>query len=552
MAAELDLALGDPLRPSGPLTFAQAVADDQDEQVPELSLRALRDWGYQRYQVPESVGGRLSSLEELMSLGRVVARRDPAVAVIANSALAAAMPVWLAGDAEQRKAVADSVLGGRRVALGLTEPDHGADLLASEVTGSLESEGYRLNGTKWLINNVRPAQYLCLLLREPEREGLRSLSLLLVDLDTLDPATYELLPRIHTHGVRGADIAGITFRNALVPASARIGRPGRGLEITAQSLLVTRTLIPGLSLGALDTGLRCTADFVRRRHLYGKAVEEIPYVQDELAAVFLDAMVAEAVSRSCVRILHFLPELSPVSSAVAKYLVPHMAEKAMGRLARVLGARYFLREGHWSGIFEKLLRDVRLFGLFDGSEPVVLSALAAQVSCLAERDVDPRRADDVFRPGHATVGNAIAPGVFDAVADDDPVTTDLLAVCDALDERSRRGDALRDAAGALREAGADLFEGAQRSVDPRSQAGQRLGERYARVFAAVCWAKSWLADSARVPPEWAAAGLLALLRPHVRMPQPVSAALFGELTRQFSHQPSFPSPRVAAKETPAW
>lgn len=537
-ARELEAFLGDPMRPAGPLTFGQAVADDREERFPGASLAALHAWGYSAYQVPAELGGRLQSLEELLSLGRVVAARDPTVAVIANSPVAAAMPVWLAGTPAQRRAVAAAVLRGERVALGLTEKEHGADLLASETTARWAEAGYVVNGSKWLINNVRMARFLCLLVREPERQGLRSLSLLLVDLARLPPDSYELLPRISTHGLRGADIAGIRFRDALVSGQACIGRPGRGLELTAQSLVVTRTLVPALCLGALDTALACTVDFLRQRRLYGGLAADIPYVQDELAAAFLDLLVAEVVVRSCVRVLHLLPDLSPISSGVAKYVVPHLTETRMRTLATVLGARHYLRQDHWFGIFEKLLRDVRLFSLFDGSGPVVLSALAAQVSCLSAPGTDPTGADALFDSGleAGSEGHPFGSREFPTVADEDPVTAGVEAASAALERRAAGDAALRGAADLLLAESRAVRARAGRALDPRSEAAQRLAERYARLFAAVCLARDWLApkapDRSRLPPAWLSAGLVALLKPGARMSRPTSKALFQELLRR--------------------
>jgi len=488
--------------------------------------------------VPAVHGGSLTSLDELLAIGRVVAGRDPTVAVIANSPLAAAMPVWLAGTAAQQSSVATAILDGQHVALGLTEVDHGADLLATEVTGLRTANGFVLHGTKWLINNVRLARYVCLLVREPARDGVRSLTLLLLDMDRLPASSYEYLPRIRTHGIRGADIAGIRFHGAVVPETACIGKPGRGLELTAQSLLVTRTLVPGLSIGGLDTALRCTVDFLQTRALYGSQATDIPLVQDELAATFLDLSVAAVVANCCVQTLQTLPGLAAVASAVAKYLVPHLATARMRTLSTTLGARYYLCDGHWSGIFEKLLRDVRLFALFDGSEPVVLSALAAQASCLTQ-PTDPRRADELFNGNRAGPG-ALGIQPFDIAADDDPVTGGLAEVCCHLERHSAGYADLHAAVGLLRARGADLIERARIPVDPRSALGQQLGESYAQVFAAVCLSRSWINSAlGDEDPSWLAAGLVTLLRPGSRMPRPTSQTLFAELTRQCSDRVVF-------------
>jgi alkylation response protein AidB-like acyl-CoA dehydrogenase len=535
LARELDDYLGDPRSPRGPLTFAQAVSDDQGATFPRASLDSLNRWGYSAYQVPASCGGRLTSLSELVALGRVVAGRDPAVAVIANSPFAASMPVWLAGTPAQQRDVASVILDGQAIALGLTEREHGADVLASELTARRTGHGYVLNGSKWLINNVRLARYLCLLVREPERDGLRSLTLLLVDLHTLSSSTYDLLPKISTHGICGADVAGIRFHEAVVPESACIGRPGRGLELTAQSLMVTRTLVPGLSLGVLDTALKCTVDFLKGRNLYGEAATDIPWVQDELAAAFLDLSAAEVVLESCVRALHLLPAVAPVASVVAKYVVPHLATTRMRNLSTTLGARYYLREGHWSGIFEKLLRDVRLFGLFDGSEPVVLSALAAQASCLNRSDTDPRHADQLFQLDRSSQ-QPFDLRLLETVADEDPITAGLDDVCAALTKIAGGKDDVLAAAGLLARRGSTLLNRARGSVDPKSERGQRLGETYAQVFAALCLARAFLASVDLGLPETGlqclTAGMVALLSPGARMPRPTSRVLFDELMRQ--------------------
>jgi alkylation response protein AidB-like acyl-CoA dehydrogenase len=522
-AEQLELALGDPHQPTGPLTFGAAMAGDHAERWPHSSLDRLRAWGYPAHLVPASLGGRLTSLEELLALGRVVARRDPTVAVIANSPWASGTPVWLAGTPAQQRDYADAVLRGQWMSLALTELDRGADLLSSDLTARRVSGGYMLDGAKWVINNVRLARFVCLLVREPSLTGLRSLTLLLVDMERLPTGSYELLPRIHTHGIRGADIAGVRFLDAFVPSSAVLGRPGRGLDLTIRSLMTIRTLVPGLSLGAFDTGLRCAFDFLRHRRVRQERAIDLPHVREELAAADLDLRVAETVAICCVRILQHLPALAPIASAVAKYLVPHLAEQRLRRLAGVLGARYLLRQDHWYGLYDKLVRDARLFSLFDGSEPVVLSSLAAQVSCLTEPGTDPAAADEVFQPAFAPRPYPSGLAALGTASDLDPVTAGLDGACAGLELRAGSGRA----AALLRQAGRDLLADARRDVDPRSEDGQQVGDRYARTFAAVCLARS-------EPAHWLAAGVESLLRPGARMPRETTESLFLDLAMRYA------------------
>src|SRR5436309_2431459 len=73
----------------------------------------------------------------------------------------------------------------------------------------------------------------------------------------------QLPAEVRTHGIRGADISGIGFAAAAVPAGALVGDVGRGLYVVLKSLQLTRTVCTVLSLGAADHALRIAAQFTR-------------------------------------------------------------------------------------------------------------------------------------------------------------------------------------------------------------------------------------------------------------------------------------------------
>src|SRR5690606_29254778 len=107
----------------------------------------------------------------------------------------------------------------------------------------------RIDGEKWLINNATRGDLVCVLARTGAVGEARGHSLFLVDKHVLPPGSYRCLPKVRTHGVRGADISGIAFTGAEVPADAMVGEPGTGLEVLLKALQITRTLCGGMSLG---------------------------------------------------------------------------------------------------------------------------------------------------------------------------------------------------------------------------------------------------------------------------------------------------------------
>ncbi len=533
---ELERFLGNPYEGRGAFSFARAMAHDEAETFPEEGCALLDDWGLHRFYVPAPLGGALASFQELASLTRAVARRDLTLAIGHAKTLLGCIAAWVGGSPALQRRLADRVLAGAPVALGLTERAHGSDLLATDtVARPATGGGYALSGEKWLINNGTRSRFVTVLARTGDRGAPRDLSLLLLDKEGLPEGALEVLPKIRTHGIRGADMSGFTLREAPVPADAVIGEPGGGLDLMLKGLFVTRSLIGNLSLGAADTALRVTLDFARTRRLYRGAMLDLANVRADLAGGFASLLAAECTSLCASRAIQFLPEQLAVVSAVAKYVVPTAMEALLQRLSTVLGARHYLREGHAGGIFQKMLRDNSLTSLFDGSTAVNLSAIGLQLPELARErhrvepapaalfDLQapvprfaPERISQVSRGRDSVLvaGASLCRRLREAPPDLSPDTRELLRTCA---ERLLRGVATLDAevAQLARESRRSLVE---------SPALFDLAAHYARLHAAsacLCvWDANRHADSFLGAGDWLAVALAGLLHAG-RPPAPV-------------------------------
>jgi alkylation response protein AidB-like acyl-CoA dehydrogenase len=382
LARDLERRLGDARDPAQLFSFAQRVTEDEAQQYPADAMAVLTGLGLQRHYVPQALGGALQRFDQLGALVRVVARRDLSVAISHAVSFLGSMGVWLSGDERQQQALADAVLGGERVSLALTEEGSGSDLLQMQTRADATGGGYRLQGDKWLVNGLGRNRFALVYARTAESPGPRSYGLFLVDKH--HAAGCEALPKIATLGVRGADISGMRF-DALLPADARIGAEGSGFETVLKGLQLSRSLCGALSLGALDTALETALRFTLHRPIYGKTVSALPQSQKLIAESWAELLIADSLAGLALRGLQAVPGQASVHSAVLKYLVPTLAEQAITRLAVVHGARYYLRDQFEAGIFQKMLRDNLLIGLFDGSTQVNLFSLSQQLRGLATR-----------------------------------------------------------------------------------------------------------------------------------------------------------------------
>ncbi|MQY22618.1 acyl-CoA dehydrogenase family protein [Nocardia macrotermitis] len=353
-------------------------ADDEADAFPVAIWDRLNALGIQRFYIPSTLGGALADYESSARLTRTMARHDVTVAVAHGKTYLGAVCTWIAGTDAQQRWLAEIIARGVPVSWALTERDHGSDLTSGEMCAEPVEGGYRLDGEKWLINNASKGGVVCVLARTGQGGGFGGFGLFLIDKRTVRPDEFTALAKESTHGIRGADISGFRARGLTVPADARVGADGHGLEIVARALQSTRTMCAYLSLGAAD-------------HALALAVSE----SGELPVDGFAAQLAgEALATVAARGIQALPGDQAALSAAVKYLVPTIVEDLIRDLRRQLGP-WALVAGHGTGgTMAKVERDHRIVSLFDGNTLVNLHALISNFPILLWRSPE-RTAEDL-------------------------------------------------------------------------------------------------------------------------------------------------------------
>ncbi|MFI8460102.1 acyl-CoA dehydrogenase family protein [Kitasatospora sp. NPDC085464] len=529
--------------PGQPFDPAGLAALDEADAFPADACRALDEAGLPRYYVPAEHGGALDDFGVVMRLLRAVSRIDLTVAAAHGKTYLGAVPTWIAGDAGPARRLGRRITAAEVVSCALTERHHGSDLLAGEVVARPAPDGgWLLDGEKWLINNVTRAGLVTVLARTDEAGGPRGFSLFLVDKARLAPGAHTALPKVPTYGIRGADISGIAFHRALLPADALIGAPGQGVEIIVKALHITRTCCAAMSLGAGDHALRLAADFAAAHRPggaplapgeQGAALARQPHVRRELGEAAAGLLLAEATGLVAVRSLHSLTGEMSVISAVAKAHVPARTDAVIARLLHLLGPHGLLGAGDPHALFAKAERDHRIIGIFDGSSLVNRNALIEQFVRIARgyrkgrvdadglaEATDPHTPPRPFRPASlsllSTGGCSVVAGLPGAVAElrervaAEPAgattgtsdTSSASGTSDGLRSVLALAERLLDATDRLHEAMAAV------RFAPRAVPAEAfdLAERYELCFAAASALHLWLRGTGSgvgaVPDTW--------------------------------------------------
>lgn len=544
VAAEIERRFGPAGDPDNPLGHAAVVAADERGEPLAAGERVLDEIGLNAEYVPRSLGGRLTGADRFTRTLRAVFRRDPVLGLGHGMAsFIGSVPVWTAGNGAQRRWLADLLLRGDRVAAGYTELAHGGDFTRAELAARRDGGRYALSGGKQLISNVGRARAITVFARTDAARGSRSHTHLLVDRAAVPPDRFVVTPRFHTAGMRALGLAGVEFRDCPVPVGQVVGEVGGALEAVLRAFQVTRTVLPGMAVGILDTQLRLAVGFVRERVLYGRPAAELPRVRALLTDAYADLLVCDCVALVAARALHVLPGQTSVYAAAVKHLVPQLLHEADRTLSTVIGARSYLREGPYA-VFQKNSRDLAVAMLAHASSATCQASLIPQLHQLATRSWGTAAPPPVelFRLGAPLPELDPAALALSARGRDQLSAT--LSLLDDGPGADATGPRLAALCAVFRDELADLAERC-RALPPRHRTvlsapgAFDLVDRYTTVLAANACIGVWLAggpgvDLSHRDPAWLTAALRRLAD-RLGRPVPggsdddVTEALWGEL-----------------------
>lgn len=382
LAGELERHLGDPHDPASRMSFKDVLEFDEREEYPYPLLNMLQRRHLPEYALPGSHGGMATDVEVGFNLMRMVARRDPTSAAALMLTSLAFMPTWIAGTDEQKRHLISAIKNGGVYAWGLSERDHGSDLLNNGMRAVKVDGGYLLGGEKWLIGNATVADGLAIFARTDPKGGPAGYSIFMLEKRKAPAGTVDELPNERLHGLRAIDMSGVRLDGVFVPDSALVGREGQGLELALKTAQTARTVIGCLALSAADTSMRVVMDFAENRIIFGKAVADIPYSRRQLVECFADLFIGDAVALGAVRALQVAPQQTSVWSSVSKYFLPTLFEGTVSQLNVVIGARFYLRAHPHYGIQQKMGRDLVVANFADGNTVVNLKNIALQLDQL--------------------------------------------------------------------------------------------------------------------------------------------------------------------------
>lgn len=341
---------------------------DRTGEFPEELYEKAKEQGYFALEVPEELGGPGLSRVDVAALFEEMAKADAGFATTISASGLGMKPVLIAGNQEQKEYIADVTLEGGLGAFCLTEPGAGSDASAGTTTAVKDGDEYVLNGRKCFITNGAVASYYCITAATDKSQGVRGLSMFLVPAGTPGLSAGKEEDKM---GIRTSNTTDVVLEDCRIPAKNLIGQEGQGFSIAMKTLDQARAWMGCIAVGIAQRGIKEAKRYTTERIQFGKQINKNQAIQFKLADMDIQTevarqMVANALTRMDMGLTYNR------ESAIAKCFASDIAMKVAEDAIQLFGGYGYSREYP----VEKLLRDAKIFQIFEGTNEVLRIVVA--------------------------------------------------------------------------------------------------------------------------------------------------------------------------------
>ena len=339
--------------------------------IPDEVIAGLGERGLCGLYVPEEYGGQGLSQTGYCRVSEGFGQIDGTLAVVMGVHQSIGMKgIVLFGTDEQKERFLPDLAAGRKLAaFALTEPEAGSDVHGLRSRAVRQPDGsWILNGEKRYIGNGSRADVLVTFAR-CEIDGEDSHVALILESGM---EGFEVGRRYDTMGLRANDLRHLYYKDVRIPPENVLGEPGDGFKIAMHILNNGRMSLGTGSVGATKVLLDLVIDHVKDRKQFGTPLADFELVQDKLGWMVSYLFGLEAMTYLTTGLVdRGVPDYS-LESAIVKVAGTEFLWYAANRALQLKGGAGYMRDEP----YEKTLRDIRVFPIFEGANDVMRAFIA--------------------------------------------------------------------------------------------------------------------------------------------------------------------------------
>ena len=371
---------------------------DATDQTPREVIRKAYDAGLINLDIPRKFGGQgLGLLESCLATEEMAAACAGTATSLFDNSLGMEPVLLSRNDAVKAKYIPKVAKEFKLICFATSEPTMGSDVAAIRCHAREDGDAYVLNGTKYWITNGALADYASVFATVDPKRKHEGICAFLVEMDWPGISVGRPIPKM---GQRCSNTVGIHFKEVRVPKENMLAEPGKGFVLAMKTFARTRPTIGAFGVGAARSAMEHALDYAKKRRAFGMPLSGFQGIQFKLAEMYQKVETARLLTwRSAWE--SDQGRDANISASVAKlYATEAALEVANEALQIIAGYGY-------TQMFpvEKILRDVRLLRIYEGTSEVQRVILAGYLldayqpimppleDLPVHRERDPRAAD---------------------------------------------------------------------------------------------------------------------------------------------------------------
>ena len=336
---------------------------DEIDEIPTFILEKAFEEGLMNSDIPKEYGGKGYGLLEGALMTEEIAAACPGLATsIFDNSLGMEPLILSNNEALKKKYLPKIANEFKLICFATSEPTMGSDVSGIRCKAEEDGDDYILNGTKFWITNGGIADYMTIFATVDPKEKHKGICAFLVERDWEGVSVGEHIPKL---GQRCSNTAGISLKNVRVPKENMIAPPGEGFVLAMKTFSRTRPIIGSFAVGAARSAMDYAIHYAKSRRAFGMSISNFQAIQFKIAEMYQKVETSRLMTWKAA--WEADNGIDPtITASITKFYVTEAAMEVLNDALQVFAGYGYTRFFP----IEKLLRDTRLFTIYEGTSEV--------------------------------------------------------------------------------------------------------------------------------------------------------------------------------------
>jgi len=363
---------------------------DEKDEIPLTVLKKAYDQGLMNNDIPKKYGGNGYGILEGAIMTEEIAAACPGLATsLFDNSLGAEPLILCANEALKKRYLSKLLKEFKLICFATSEPGMGSDVAGLRCEAKKDGNDYRLNGTKYWITNGGVADYFSVFATEDPKSGHEGICAFIVEKSWEGVTIGKAIPKL---GQRCSNTVGLKLKNVSVPKENMLAPPGEGFILAMKTFARTRPVVGAFGVGGARSAMEFAIDYAKKRRAFGSKIGDFQAVQFKIAEMYQKVETARLLVWKAA--WEADKGLDPtINASIAKFYATETALEVVNEALQILGGYGYTKMFP----LEKLLRDIRLLRIYEGTSEIQRMIVAAHAMSTYQPVMPPLDDLPIFR-----------------------------------------------------------------------------------------------------------------------------------------------------------